>query len=45
MIAVLVEGISDRVLWVMKWRSLFDLGNRRSGFTGSEGRSLFDFGK
>jgi hypothetical protein len=25
-------------------RSLFDVGNRRSGFVGDEGRSLFDLG-
>ncbi|NMF60363.1 hypothetical protein [Pseudanabaena yagii] len=25
------------LLWVMKERSLFDVGNRRSGFVGEEG--------
>ncbi|MFN4786777.1 MAG: hypothetical protein ACK5EU_02455 [Pseudanabaena sp.] len=28
--------------WVLRVRSLFDVGNRRSGFVGDEGRSLFD---
>ena len=29
-------------LWLVRVRSLFDAGNRRSGFVGGVGRSLFD---
>jgi hypothetical protein len=29
-------------LWMMRLQSLFDVGNRRSGFVGGEGRSLVD---
>ena len=31
--------------WVLSGRSLFRVGNRRSGFVGGEGRSLFDLSK
>ena len=35
----LVWEIGNRVLWGGERRSLVDVGNRRSGFVGGEGRS------
>jgi len=40
----LIWGKGDRGLWVLRVRSLFDVGNRRSRLLGDEWRSLFDEG-
>ena len=41
----LMWSLVDRVLWVLRVRSLFDVGNRRSGLWVVRGQSLFDVGK